>query len=68
MTVPKLAYSLSEAAGLASVSEKTLRRAIHATDPRAFPPPLKAKRMGVSGAQRILHTELMAWLERFPDA
>jgi hypothetical protein len=64
----KLAYSLVEAAEVASVSEKTLRRAINATDPKAFPPPLRAKRMGTAGPQRILHADLEAWLEKWPAA
>lgn len=68
MTTAKLSYSLVEAAELASVSEKTLRRAINATDPKVFPPPLKAKRMGATGAQRVLHTDLVAWLDKWPDA
>jgi len=66
----KLLYTLAEAAEQVSVSEKTLRRAIQATDPTAFPPPLLAKRMGTpkKPAYRVLHADLMAWAQSLPDA
>ena len=57
---------LKEAAEEASVSEKTLRRAIAATDPNAWPPPLPAKRMG--RGYRITDTALREWIASWPDA
>lgn len=60
--------TLAEAAAYQSaVGVSTLRRAIHATDPAVFPPPLPAKR-GAKGALIIRRTDLDAWLERLPDA
>jgi hypothetical protein len=70
----KLAYTIDEAAEAVSVSVATIRRAIKATDPKAFPPPLKAKRLAAkssekeSGAYRIPHAELTAWVESLQDA
>jgi predicted DNA-binding transcriptional regulator AlpA len=51
-------------------SESTIRRAVHATDPTAFPPPLKAKKQGThpKAPLQFLRRELDAWLEQFPDA
>ena len=62
----RLAYTLPEAAREASVSEKTLRRAIAATDATTFPPPLRAKKVGRS--YRILAAELTQWLNSLEDA
>jgi hypothetical protein len=62
----KLAYRLEEAADVVPYSVQTLRRAIQATDPRAFPPPLKAKRD--SRGYLILAGDLDAWLASLPDA
>jgi hypothetical protein len=66
----KIAYTLPEAAKQVSVSVDTLRRAIRATDPAAYPPPLKAKNAGSlkKPSYRIAHAELMAWLESLADA
>lgn len=66
----KLAYNLNEAAEAASVSVETLRRAIKATDPRSFPPPLEAKRIGSEkkASYRILAADLQAWLDSLPAA
>lgn len=67
---PKLLYTLAEAAEVAGVSVTTLRRAINATDPRSFPPPLVAKRVGLGekAHRRILATELERWVKALPDA
>lgn len=66
----KLLYTLPEAAEQVSVSEKTLRRAIAATDPNAFPPPLNAKRIGGEKrpSYRITHEALVAWADSLADA
>lgn len=65
-----LAYGITDAAEAAGVSETLIRRALKATDPRAFPPPLRAKRVGNahSAKQIILASELTKWLDRFPDS
>jgi len=63
----KLAYTVEEFADMSSTSVSTVRRALKATDPRAYPPPLSAKRDS-KGKQRILHTEGQRWLESLPDA
>ena len=65
-----LAYKLPDAAQVSGLSIDTLKRAIRATDPKAWPPPLRAKKGGhAQNAQIvILHADLMAWLASFPDA
>ena len=70
MSTPKIAYTLTEAAAAVSVSVDTLRKAIHATDPSSFPPPLNAKRMGTErkNSYRISHANLMAWYDSLADA
>ena len=66
----KIAYTLPEAAEQVSVSVQTLRRAIAATDPNAYPPPLHAKVAGSDKkpSYRISHTQLMAWYDSLKDA
>lgn len=61
------AHTVKEAAALTPFSEDTLARAIKATDPRAFPPPLRAKRDS-RGRLIILDRDLDTWLESLPDA
>lgn len=63
----KAAYTLEELAEVTPWSVSTFRRALKATNPREFPPPLTAKRDS-KGKQAILHTELQRWLESLPDA
>lgn len=46
-------------------SEKTMRRAIKATDPDKFPHPLPSKLGG--GAYRIKAADLDAWVDSLPD-
>lgn len=66
----RILYTIPEAAEQVSVSVATIRRAIKATDPNAFPPPLRAKR--VSGEKRAVygveHAALMAWVDSLKDA
>ena len=66
----RIAYTIGQAAEQVGYSDKTIRKAIHATDPAAFPPPLKAKNGGSEKkpSYRILHADLMAWAESLPDA
>lgn len=66
----KLLYTLAEAAEQVSVSQKTLRRAIAATDPNSYPPPLAAKNAGSDRkpSYRISHTALEAWANSLQDA
>ena len=63
----KAAMSLDEAAAETPFSSQTIRRAIQATNPVAFPPPLPAKR-GSRGAYVVLRDDLLAWLRSLPDA
>lgn len=63
----KAALSLDEAAAETPFSSKTIRRAIHATDPKVFPPPLRAKR-GSRGSYVVLRDDLLEWLRSLPDA
>jgi len=66
----KIAYKIPEAADMVSVSESTVRRAIKATDPKASPPPLRAKNIGSDERPdyRILHKALEAWADSLKDA
>lgn len=66
----RVAYSIEQAAAEVSQSPKTIRRAIQSTDPRAFPPPLRAKRQGKAknAAYLIGHDALMEWFHSLPDA
>jgi len=66
----KSLMKLAEAAEEASVSVDTLRRAIRATDPNAYPPPLRAKRTGSERKPeyRIQASALEAWINSLPDA
>lgn len=65
-----VSVDLAGAARITGISVSQLRRAIKATDPTAFPPPLKAKRSGSgkSAKQLILVSDLEAWVASFPDA
>lgn len=63
----RLAYPLAEAAEIAGVAVSTLRRATKATDPKRFPPPLRAKR-GTRGALLITADELVRWIDSLPEA
>lgn len=56
------ALSLKEAAALKGVSQDTLRRAIHATEP----PFLRAKKVGAH--IRIGENDLEDWWDQLPDA
>lgn len=62
----RVAVGINEAARLVDVSTATIRRAIHTTDPRSFPPPLRAKLMGRKYSIRVL--DLVDWWERLADA
>ena len=66
----RIAYDLKQAAEQVSVSIDTIRRAIRATDPNAYPPPLRAKRTGSEKkpSYRVSHTNLMAWYDSLKDA
>ena len=63
----KSLMSLEEAAAETPYTAKTLRRAIQTTDPKSFPPPLKAKR-GARGAYAITDTALREWINSLKDA
>ncbi|WP_152185098.1 hypothetical protein [Segeticoccus rhizosphaerae] len=62
----RILYDIKTAAVAVSQSEDTIRRAIKATKPDAFPPPLQAKRTGKK--YLITHTALTAWAESLADA
>lgn len=70
MIADQLSYSLPEAAAKSGMSLSTIRRAVNTTDPRAYPPPLKAKRESdAKNAKKfVLHKDLEDWLDRYPDA
>jgi hypothetical protein len=61
------AFRLADAAARTPFSVPTLRRAIQATDPTAFPPPLRAKKDS-KGRLIILPRDLEEWLDSLPDA
>lgn len=63
----RVALTLKEAAELTPFSVDTLERATKATDPHAFPPPLRAKRDS-RGRRIVLARDLSSWLDSLPDA
>ncbi len=65
-----LALSIAAAAKAVGQSPDTIKRAIRATDPDTFPPPLRAKRAGraANAAYLIPVTELERWVASLPDA
>lgn len=63
---PRLAYDIAGAAFVMSVSQDTIRRAIHASDPNAPIPPLHGRRVG---AKYLISAEdLVDWYGRLPEA
>ena len=63
----RILLTVADAAEVANTSEDTLRKAIRATDPASFPPPLRAKR-GAKGRYLILPADLQEWAESLEDA
>ena len=65
-----VAVDLAKAAAMTGVSQNTIRRAVKATDPNSFPPPLRARKVGNGPSAKLLFTtgDLAAWVESFPDA
>lgn len=57
----RIAYGIEDAAVEVGVSPDTIRRAIKAVDPKAYPPPLRAGRHGKNGRYSILHRDLEEW-------
>lgn len=66
----RLAYRIDAAAEAAGVSADIVRKALRTTDPTAWPPPLRARRVGVAvnAPHLILADDLREWLESFPEA
>lgn len=67
MSDVKPLMSVREVADLTPWSVDTIKRAIRATDPSAFPPPLKAKK-GAKGAYAITAADFHAWIDSLEDA
>ena len=65
-----VAVDLAKAAAMTGVSQNTIRRAVKATDPNSFPPPLRARKVGNGPSAKLIFTtgDLAAWVESFPDA
>lgn len=63
----RVLLTVAEAAEATGCSQDTIRRAIRATDPQTFPPPLDAK-LGAKGRYLILPAALEAWAESLKDA
>lgn len=62
----RVLYDIAAAAEALSTSEATVRRAIKATDPAVFPPPMRAKWSGNKLA--VEHDELKRWARSLRDA
>ncbi len=61
--LPQMVLTVDEAAAVAKCSRDTILRALHCTDPAAYPPPLAAAgRHGPAGAWLIWPTDLETWL------
>lgn len=69
MTAPAV-LGIRDAAAYTDTSVATIRRALAATDPAAFPPPLRGKRKGVAVNSPIVIpvAELDRWISEWPDA
>lgn len=67
---PVQLYRLKAASEATGISVDILRKAIHATDPESFPPPLRAKRIGTEAkfVYAIPAHELTRWVNQLPDA
>lgn len=63
----KALMNLKEAAAETPFEEKTLRKAVRATDPTVFPPPLRAK-AGPRGQYLITDRALREWIDSLGDA
>ncbi|GGL27443.1 hypothetical protein H9L10_03705 [Phycicoccus endophyticus] len=66
-TATKAVMSLQDVAAQTPWSVDTIRRAVRATDPDSFPPPLKAKR-GPKGSYVIREQDFREWIDGLPDA
>lgn len=66
----RIAYRVADAAEATGVSVDIIRRALRATDPTAWPPPLRAKQIGdAPNAPKLIEAdELRDWIARFPEA
>jgi hypothetical protein len=67
--LPKVAYTVAEAAAAAGLDVLDIRRALRATDPGAWPPPLRGKKAGAGDdAQALIPAgALHEWIESLPD-
>lgn len=63
----RVLLTVTEAAESVGCAVGTIRKAIRATDPNTFPPPLKAK-LGSRGQHLIRPADLDAWADSLPDA
>lgn len=65
-----VAYRLKEAAAATGVSVDLIRKALHTTDPEAWPPPLAARRIGhAANAPLVIEADVLRdWIARFPEA
>ena len=63
----KVLLTVAEAATTVPWGEDIIRKAIRATDPKKFPPPLKAKK-GPRGQYVIRPADLDAWADSLPAA
>lgn len=60
--VQRISYNAVEAAAAAGVSVQTIRKALRATDPASYPPPLRSRgRHGVGGRWAIDPADLTDW-------
>jgi hypothetical protein len=69
-TLEPAVLTMADAVAYTRQSESTIKRALKATDPASFPPPLRAKKKGThpKAPLQFFRTELDAWLQKFPDA
>ncbi|MGG5258805.1 helix-turn-helix transcriptional regulator [Phycicoccus avicenniae] len=61
--VPRMALTVREAAQAVGVSPSTILKAIKATNPREYPPPLKAGRHGPTGRYSVRPADLEEWVK-----
>lgn len=63
----KALMSLAEVAEQTPWKVDTIRKAVRATDPNTFPPPLKAK-IGPKGQYVVRREDFEAWIDGLGDA
>lgn len=65
----RISYRIKEAAAATGVSIDLIQKGVNTTDAKAWPPPLRSRRLGeaVNAPHIILAADLEDWVRRFPE-